>query len=117
VKIGDVYELYLNAQSSSAIDNKGFPMSRGTADQDRSSSDGGYLIGRRRSDHAKVFVATSHSFNPGSNVTDASDSKAEKHPLQSTSTDFGTIIDAKAFIANADSSIRRFVAISSPIQM
>jgi hypothetical protein len=39
-------------------------------------------------------------------VIDASDLHLEKHDLQSTSTDVGTIIILKKHSANADSSIR-----------
>jgi hypothetical protein len=98
VKIVDVYELYPNAHSLSAIDDKGAPASRGTAAPDRSSSDGGYSIGRSHGNRATVSAATCRNFNPGSNVTDMSDIQYEKHSLQSISTDLGIIIDVKAFI-------------------
>jgi hypothetical protein len=81
VKIGDVYELYSKAHSSSVMDNKGVPVSRGTAAPDRSSSDGGDSIGHRRGDRAKVLAAPSHGFDPGSNVTDVSDWQSRKAPV------------------------------------
>jgi hypothetical protein len=75
-------------------------MPRETAIRDHLSRD---TIRPGRGDCAKVSAATLRSFDPGSNVTDVSDSQLEKHFLQSTSTDLGTIIDVKVLNANADS--------------
>jgi hypothetical protein len=41
--------------------------------QDHLDSDGGYSIERRRGDRAHVSAATSHSFDPRSNVTDVTE--------------------------------------------
>jgi hypothetical protein len=56
----------------------------------RSDSDGGYLIEHRSGDRTKVPAATSNSFDPHPNVTDANDLQSEKYCLQSTSTNAGT---------------------------
>jgi hypothetical protein len=64
----------------------------------KKDSDDGYSIGSRRGDPAKVFGATSHSFDRDSNVTDVSDVQFEKHHLQSTSTDAGIMMAVKPLL-------------------
>jgi hypothetical protein len=92
----NVYGFYSNDYSSSAIDEEGVPALRETTVQDRSDSDGGYLIGCKRGDSSKQFVATSRSFERGSKVTEISDLHLEKHLLQSISTDAGNLNRSQA---------------------
>jgi hypothetical protein len=102
----DVYGFCPNGHSSSAIDEESV--------RNHSDSDGGYSIGRRRGDRAKVSTATSRSFDRDPNVTDASDPQSEKQICRALQ----QMQEYELLSSHSPKmQIVQFVAISSPIQM